>query len=50
MFAPLNYSSFFIYHKQETLGVPVVTYGETQDFPAFYTPNSGFKVVLRFPC
>ena len=49
MFAPLNYSSFFIHHKQETLGVPVVTYGETQDFPAFYTPDSGFKVGLRFP-
>jgi len=27
----------------ETLGVPVVTYGETQDFPAFYSPSSGFK-------
>jgi len=27
----------------ETLGVPVVTYGETQDFPAFYSPTSGFK-------
>jgi hypothetical protein len=35
-------------YKQETLGVPVVTYGETQDFPAFYSPSSGFKVGLRF--
>ncbi|KAH9050426.1 indigoidine synthase A-like protein [Lactarius hengduanensis] len=31
----------------ETLGVPVVTYGETQDFPAFYSPNSGFKSPWR---
>jgi pseudouridylate synthase / pseudouridine kinase len=48
MFVPLDYSSFVIQHKQETLGVPVVTYGETQDFPAFYSPSSGFKVRLRF--
>ena len=34
--------------KQETLGVPVVTYGETQDFPAFYSPSSGFKVGVYF--
>ncbi|KAK7694734.1 hypothetical protein QCA50_001922 [Cerrena zonata] len=27
----------------ETLGVPVVTYAETNNFPAFYTRNSGFK-------
>ncbi|EPQ60620.1 hypothetical protein GLOTRDRAFT_68417 [Gloeophyllum trabeum ATCC 11539] len=27
----------------ETLGVPVLTYGETDDFPAFYSPASGFK-------
>jgi pseudouridine-5'-phosphate glycosidase/pseudouridine kinase len=33
---------------QETLGVPVVTYGETQDFPAFYSPSSGFKVGVLF--
>ena len=33
---------------QETLGVPVVTYGETQDFPAFYSPSSGFKVGIYF--
>ncbi|KAF8482161.1 indigoidine synthase A-like protein [Russula ochroleuca] len=31
----------------ETLGVPVVTYGETQDFPAFYSPSSGFKSPWR---
>lgn len=29
---------------KETLGVPVVTYGQTDDFPAFYSPKSGFKV------
>ena len=33
---------------QETLGIPVVTYGETQDFPAFYSPSSGFKVGVYF--
>jgi pseudouridine-5'-phosphate glycosidase len=33
---------------QETLGVPVVTYGENQDFPAFYSPSSGFKVGVYF--
>ncbi|TFK57060.1 indigoidine synthase A-like protein [Heliocybe sulcata] len=27
----------------ETLGVPVLTYGDTDDFPAFYSPTSGFK-------
>ena len=48
MFAPLDCSSFVPQCKQETLGVPVVTYGETQDFPAFYSPSSGFKVGLRF--
>ncbi|KAI0307990.1 Indigoidine synthase A like protein-domain-containing protein [Multifurca ochricompacta] len=31
----------------ETLGVPVVTYGKTQDFPAFYSPSSGFKSPWR---
>ncbi|KAI9512927.1 indigoidine synthase A-like protein [Russula earlei] len=31
----------------ETLGVPVVTYGETEDFPAFYSPSSGFKSPWR---
>jgi pseudouridylate synthase / pseudouridine kinase len=48
MFALLEYSSFLVQYEQETLGVPVVTYGETQDFPAFYSPSSGFKVRLRF--
>jgi pseudouridine-5'-phosphate glycosidase/pseudouridine kinase len=50
MSAPLDYRSFIIQLEQETLGVPVVTYGETQDFPAFYSPSSGFKVGLRFAC
>ncbi|KAH7916565.1 Indigoidine synthase A like protein-domain-containing protein [Hygrophoropsis aurantiaca] len=27
----------------ETLGVPVLSYAETNDFPAFYTRKSGFK-------
>ncbi|EIW86777.1 indigoidine synthase A-like protein [Coniophora puteana RWD-64-598 SS2] len=27
----------------ETLGVPVLTYGPTKDFPAFYTRTSGFQ-------
>ncbi|KZT30599.1 indigoidine synthase A-like protein [Neolentinus lepideus HHB14362 ss-1] len=27
----------------ETLGVPVLTYGESNDFPAFYSPASGFQ-------
>jgi len=30
----------------ETLGVPVIGYG-TNDFPAFYTRKSGFKVSMR---
>lgn len=29
---------------QETLGVPVVSYGETRDFPAFFSRKSGFTV------
>lgn len=37
-----------IAHSQETEGVTVATYGETTDFPAFYTPKSGFQV--RQPC
>jgi pseudouridine-5'-phosphate glycosidase/pseudouridine kinase len=49
MFAPLDYRSFVTQHEQETFGVPVVTYGETQDFPAFYSPCSGFKVGFRLP-
>jgi len=32
--------------KLETLGVPVIGYG-TDDFPAFYTRKSGFKVPMR---
>lgn len=28
------------------MGVPVVTYGRTDDFPAFYNPKSGFKVSM----
>ena len=48
MYAPLDYHPFIIQVEQETLGVPVVTYGETQDFPAFYSPASGFKVRFRF--
>lgn len=32
--------------KLETLGVPVIGYG-TDDFPAFYTRSSGFKVPMR---
>ncbi|KAI6047678.1 indigoidine synthase A-like protein [Pisolithus marmoratus] len=27
----------------ETLGVPVVSYGETKDFPAFYSRKSGYQ-------
>lgn len=28
---------------QETEGVAVATYGTSQEFPAFFTPHSGFK-------
>ncbi|KAI0082293.1 hypothetical protein K474DRAFT_1655667 [Panus rudis PR-1116 ss-1] len=31
----------------ETLGVPVVSYGPTNDFPAFYTRQSGFNSPWR---
>ncbi|KIP11376.1 hypothetical protein PHLGIDRAFT_472924 [Phlebiopsis gigantea 11061_1 CR5-6] len=31
----------------ETLGVPVVSYSETDDFPAFYSRKSGFKSPWR---
>ncbi|KAI8990513.1 indigoidine synthase A-like protein [Trametes punicea] len=31
----------------ETLGVPVISYGPTDDFPAFYTRSSGFKSPWR---
>ena len=29
---------------QETLGVPVVAYNKTKDFPAFFSPTSGYRV------
>ncbi|KAI0669815.1 indigoidine synthase A-like protein [Trametes maxima] len=31
----------------ETLGVPVISYGPTDDFPAFYSRRSGFKSPWR---
>lgn len=31
----------------ETQGVTVASYGETDDFPAFYTPKSGFKSMTK---
>ncbi|KAI0651934.1 indigoidine synthase A-like protein [Trametes meyenii] len=31
----------------ETLGVPVISYGPTDDFPAFYSRRSGFKSSWR---
>lgn len=30
-------------YLQETQGVTVATLGKTNDFPAFYTPKSGYK-------
>ncbi|KAI9065809.1 indigoidine synthase A-like protein [Trametes sanguinea] len=33
--------------RSETLGVPVVSYGPTDDFPAFYSRRSGFKSPWR---
>lgn len=33
----------------ETQGVCVVTHGETNDFPAFYTRKSGFKSIANLP-
>lgn len=33
---------------QETLGVPVISYAKTNDFPAFYTARSGFKVFVIY--
>ena len=36
------------YASQETLGVPVLSYAKTNDFPAFYTPRSGFKVHFSY--
>lgn len=32
------------FFTQETEGVAVATYGTSQEFPAFFTPHSGFKV------
>lgn len=32
---------------QETLGVPVISYADSNDFPAFYSRKSGFKVCPR---
>lgn len=32
---------------QETQGVCVCTFGDTDDFPAFYTVKSGFKAPYR---
>ena len=34
--------------QQETLGVPVVSFADTDDFPAFYSRRSGFKVSLCY--
>ena len=33
---------------KETHGVTVATFGDSLDFPAFFTPNSGFKVKYYF--
>jgi pseudouridine-5'-phosphate glycosidase len=30
--------------EQETLGVPVIPWNETKEFPAFWSPKSGYKV------
>ena len=30
---------------KETQGVAVATFGNSTDFPAFFTPTSGFKVL-----
>lgn len=37
---------YFI-HLQETQGVCVCAYGDTNDFPAFYTPRSGHHAPHR---
>ena len=34
--------------EQETQGVPVATFGESRDFPAFYTPKSGYPAPMNF--
>ncbi|KAJ3002870.1 hypothetical protein HKX48_002068 [Thoreauomyces humboldtii] len=33
----------------ETQGVTVATYGESAEFPAFYTPRSGFQTIANLP-
>ncbi|TFK41213.1 indigoidine synthase A-like protein [Crucibulum laeve] len=33
----------------ETLGVPVLTYGESKEFPAFFSRHSGFEVPWNVP-
>ena len=35
---------YFFFFFKETLGVPVITYGKSKNFPAFFTPNSGHMV------
>ncbi|KAL1748462.1 Indigoidine synthase A like protein-domain-containing protein [Schizophyllum fasciatum] len=32
-------------YLRETLGVPVISYSKTRDFPAFFSPRSGYEVV-----
>ncbi|KAF7985334.1 hypothetical protein HWV62_6535 [Athelia sp. TMB] len=34
-------------YEQETLGVPVISYSKTNDFPAFFSTKSGFKTPWR---
>ena len=33
-------------NTKETNGVTVATLGNNDDFPAFFTPTSGYKVIL----
>jgi pseudouridine-5'-phosphate glycosidase len=35
---------------KETLGVPVLSYAKTKDFPNFFSPRSGFKVGYQCVC
>lgn len=39
----------FILLPQETQGVCVCSFGESEDFPAFYTRKSGYKAPHRLP-
>jgi pseudouridine-5'-phosphate glycosidase len=39
-------SEYILPDIQETLGVPVLSFAETDDFPAFYSVHSGFKVYI----